>query len=237
MAGKLKPHVERLGRMPTKAELNEAGESYLGLLVSKTGGYREWARRLGVSTKSGRETWTDKRIESELRDHIKRFGHMPSFIDLVRSSGNTRLANKVAKTKGFRGWAEVLGVDSKDSGPTTGGQWEEHEAAYWRARGWTVERQAYKAPFDLLLSCAERSIRVDVKSAHWATYDVMSGFVFSGLKRGETCDAFDLVGISEEGTLSCRFMVPARFARVNTITITAASLGNTGKYSRFRLDA
>jgi hypothetical protein len=221
--------------MPTKAELVEAGESYLGLLVSRHGGFREWARRLGVSTKSGREVWTDQRIESELRDHIKRFGYMPSFVDLVRSTGNTRLANKVAKTKGFRGWAEVLGVESKESGPTTGGQWEEHEELYWRSRGWTVERQAYKAPFDLLLYDSERQIRVDVKSARWATYDVMSGYVFSGLKRGQTCDAFDLVCISEDDTVAARFMVPARFARVNTITITKASLTGAGKYARFRI--
>jgi len=223
--------------MPTKDELNKAGESYLGLLVSRTGGFRDWARRLGVRTKSGRETWTDTRIEEELREHIRRFGHMPSFIDLVRSCGNTRLANKVAKTKGFRGWAAVLGVVSKSSGPTTGVKWEDHEQAFFEAKGWKVERQAYKAPFDLLLVGPKRQIRVDVKSAHWAEHETMRGYVFSGLKRGRTCDAFSLVCVSPEETFEARFMVPAANARVLTITITEKSLSADGRYARFRLDS
>jgi hypothetical protein len=48
----LEPYISRLGRMPTKAELDSAGEKSLAVIILRHGGYGEVARRLGVQSAS-----------------------------------------------------------------------------------------------------------------------------------------------------------------------------------------
>jgi hypothetical protein len=100
-----------------------------------------------------------------------------------------------------------------------------------------VERQRTKAPFDLLVN----GLRVDVKVAKWTSYRLVRegrpsghvrGFTFTGLRAGCRCDYFDLV--CGHGRRVRRFIVPAAVVRVDTLTITRASLGGVGKYAAFR---
>ena len=156
---------------------------------------------------------------------------MPTANEL-RSIGRNDLACAISRAGGFRLWATRLGLPQKGTETHFAQQWERYEATRLRDLGHVVVEQTTRAPFDLLVDGA----RWDVKAAHFSVYEngsgLVRGYVFSGLKRGESCDVFDLLCI-EAGEVKHRFLVPSGHARVVTITITPKTLAGHGKYSAY----
>lgn len=123
-----------------------------------------------------RKTWTEARIEGELRQVAASIGSFPSCQDL-RYVGKNDLACQVSRNGGFLAWSERLGIPRRHSDSDTGWDGEIAVMEAMRARGLKVERQtAVKAPYDLLVN---GSLRVDVKAARFATY--------KNGKSGEAC--------------------------------------------------
>lgn len=120
-------------------------------------------------------TWTDEKCEAELRRLCETMGHFPSANEL-RAAGHNALCCRITKTGGIIKWAERLGMHRAHSDSDLG--WE-GEIAFMRmlqARGFTCERsKAVKAPFDLLV---EGVLRVDVKTARFASYGHSSGWFY-----------------------------------------------------------
>lgn len=228
-------HIEKLGRMPNSTELRKL-DSRLEGAVTRSGGFRSWASRLGRPGDI-RSAWPPAATEANLVPHVERLGRMPTASELHEAEGNDRLANAVAKCGGYRHWAKVFGVSLKDSTTSRGQDWEDHEEEFFREMGFDVQRQTTKAPFDLLIN----EHRIDVKSAKWSDYERESGalkgqhvrgFVFANLRRGVDCDFFDLLCL-KAGEFAHRFLIPADVASVTTLTITERQLGGYGKYSQF----
>lgn len=174
--------------------------------------------------------WNDALIEQRLEPHIARLGRMPTSPELIAVEGNTALSSAVAHHGSYAGWARRLGVVQSGGTVHRGQRWEEHEAAFFCEQGCAVEAQATKAPFDLLVN----GQRVDVKSATWGDYGPVRGFIFCLKDKDHSvrCDFFDLVCVKDD-QLAHRFVVPAKNASVQTVTITERTLGGFGKYSKF----
>jgi len=156
---------------------------------------------------------------------------MPSRNELA-AIGEGRLGSQVARTLGFVGWARRLRLPLKWTETHRGEMWERREASFFRSLGGAVKRHTTRHPFDLTVNGS----RVDVKSATWTDCTRagdgkhVRGFVSAGLKRGATCDVFDLV-CTAANVLVARYVVPASEARVTTLTITQKTLNGSGRYS------
>lgn len=171
--------------------------------------------------------WTRERVAAELRVEAARRGHMPTVVELQRT-GRNDLACAVVRSGGFRQWATTLGLPLSGSETHRGQDEEERTAGFLRERGFRVERQTCRAPFDLLID----SIRVDVKSARPTPMPSAKhglAHVFALSKVPPTCDLYLLVGLDAGGAVLWRYFIPAAEAHVRTITICA-----TGKYARFK---
>lgn len=180
-----------------------------------------------------RTRWSESLIETRLLVHVDDLGRMPSCRELAEREGDHRLATAIVRYGGYVAWAKRLGVRLKESETRTGRIWEDHEERFFLEAGFKVIRQRHRTPYDLLVN----DLRVDVKSATWSDYEVVSGFVFAGLKRGVDCDVFDLVCVNDD-EVSHRFVIPAKDVEVVTITISPRVIAGSGKWSRFedRLD-
>jgi hypothetical protein len=211
------------GQLPSNDDLKRAGMSGLGFAVSKTGGYPDWARKLGLKTKGDRSLWNDDLIEAALRLDETRLGRMPTANEL-RFLGQNDLACAISKHGGFRFWACRLGLRQKGTETHRGQKWERHEAAFFRSMGFEVVEQPTRAPFDLLVNghC------VDVKSSTRSGW-----YQFGSIKRGSDCDFFDLLCVHND-EVRARFVVPADKACVMSITIMPNTLSGLGKYAAFR---
>lgn len=165
--------------------------------------------------------------------HAQRLGRMPTCGEL-KQAGDNALACAIVRNGGFAGWAARLSLSRKGTETHFGQRWEQHELRFFASLGFGVQRQTCRAPFDLLVNGA----RVDVKAARYTecansnSGAITRGYVFAGLKRGRTCDFFDLLCI-DKGAVRRRFIVPVSSARVTTLTITSSSLNGAGKYARF----
>ncbi len=168
-----------------------------------------------------RKKWTDDLIDDGLREISKSYGRMPSAKEM-RAHGANDLACAVSRRVGYLKAAHRLGLKIKGSETHRAQAIESLAAAYLAERGYRVDRQTCKAPFDLLVN---GEIRVDVKSGKRTA----GGYVFAGIKNGADCDVFMLCGVDDSNAMIWRYFVPASEARVQTISIRP-----TGKYGRFR---
>lgn len=139
---------------------------------------------------------------------------MPTVPEL-QSIGLNGLACKVAKTKGFRGWARHLGLGIKQTCTSLGQSTESRIADELRAFGRDVQRQSSGAPYDLLV---DGRVRVNVKSARWREYGACRGYFFGIGDTWRRCDVLALVGIG--GPAPRTLWVPSSEARQQTITLT-----------------
>jgi len=69
----LRWQAKTLGRMPTANELRRIGRMDLAMAVSRSGGFRSWAGRIGVELK-GTETHRGNSVEDAMVGHLEKLG-------------------------------------------------------------------------------------------------------------------------------------------------------------------
>ncbi len=69
----LQEHIDNFGRMPSANELHEEGQNDLACAISRHGGFRAWAKRLGVKQK-GSETHRGQKWERHEAAFFKELG-------------------------------------------------------------------------------------------------------------------------------------------------------------------
>lgn len=222
----LRPIVAELGRMPSADDLRKRGLGPLRSAISKRGGWRVWAARMGAERAgANRHEWTDESVLEEVRTVAEELGRMPTANEL-RAAGHTALAAKIPYLGGYRAVALKLGLAQKGTETHFGQRWERHAATFYREHGAEVERMSTRHPFDMRVN----GHRVDVKAARRTD----GGYVFAGLKRGACCDFFHLVCVGEDDEETAFFVVPASDARVHTLSLMPSTLEGRGKYAKYR---
>ena len=201
-------------RMVTVTELRARGRGDLEVAVTRTGGFRFWAKKLGLD---GRQTWTDQRIEKKLREYISRLGRMPSASEL-RVRGDNPLACAISRSgRSFYEWAGFLGVPIKGSETKQGFVQETRIQQKLAGLGHSSELTSVKESFDLLV---EGRIRVEVKMA-----TKYRGYYIFNFGKKASLRGFDLAILEcfeSAGELAKTYLIPAEHCRTQTVTITGS---------------
>ncbi|HTU78566.1 MAG TPA: hypothetical protein VMF09_07385 [Solirubrobacteraceae bacterium] len=111
----ISPLVKELGRWPTKSEFRRAGLRAALSAVYDHGGSAYWQKRLGVGPSPftgrvpSRTTWTEERIESELREFCKGRTSWPGHTEFL-ANGARGLYSAVCRHGGTEVWRKRLGL-------------------------------------------------------------------------------------------------------------------------------
>lgn len=116
--------------------------------------------------------WTDESIATACKEFSAGKEHFPTNSEL-RDAGRLDLSNAIARNGGFCSWAKRLGLPRIESDSDTGWAGEEAFKDLAIIGGFAAERMTrVKHPFDIMLGGV---LRVDVKSANFATYGKKGG--------------------------------------------------------------
>jgi hypothetical protein len=122
-----------------------------------------------------RTQWTEEKIERDLREAAKEIGHFPSVAELNATNRNG-LSCAIGRNGGFIVWARRLGMDRGFSDSDFGWAGEVKVANIFTDEGHDcVRSSAVKAPFDLVV---DGVLRVDVKTANFASYGYSTGWFY-----------------------------------------------------------
>jgi len=181
-----------------------------------------------------KDEWSDLMAlsDSEIRKDILyvmkelNLGRMPSRKEIVSIKHNSILANSIAKSGGYKHWADKLLLDLKDSETKTG--WDAEEIAkvsMETSLGYKVEKMSTKHPYDLLVN---NFIKVDVKCSKPFKHEGKRAHAFWINKTHSTCDIYLIYALDEEGKIERTFIIPGYELRVKTLFI-----GRKTKYDKF----
>jgi hypothetical protein len=119
--------------------------------------------------------WTDEIISAELHAIAATLGHLPSAGEL-RDRGRNDLCCAITRSGGLIKWSERLNIPRLASDSDFGWQGEAESMSLLSAHGFNVSKpEGVKAPFDILVNDI---LRVDVKTANFATYGHSSGWFY-----------------------------------------------------------
>jgi len=165
--------------------------------------------------------WCDAKVEEELRTVAAQLGSFPTASEL-RSMGRNDLTCAVTKFGGLIYWAERLGMQRKHSDSDTGWNGEKAFQAMVESQGMACERStAVKAPYDLLI---ESVVRIDVKTASFASYGQSTGWFY---RLGKAVQA-DLVVFYQPDTGDF-YAVPWHQCPTGNVTLSRGG----GKYASY----
>lgn len=154
-------------------------------------------------------------IKKSILDVIARTGlnRMPSASEIVKATGNYALTNEIARSGGFRSWAELLGLNMKSSDSLNGWKYEEFMFDLLKNRGFDVKRMTTKYPYDLLVNS---SVKVDVKGSKKYLGKNGNFYSFNLEKPSATCDIFTLCIVGAHDDVERVLVVPAAQVQFNT---------------------
>lgn len=170
--------------------------------------------------------WTEEKIQSELLATIEILGiqRMPT-ADELKTLGRNDLHIKVSRTKKYRGWAEMLGLELKSSCTLTGQLQEDVVERMLIEKGYQVERMTTKHPYDLLVNGA---VKVDSKLANPYFLRGSKVHTFGIAKSEPTCDIYVCVAMGDTGEVERIMVIPSHQLRVVTLCI-----GKQSKYNKY----
>jgi hypothetical protein len=173
-----------------------------------------------------RTQWTSDMVEQQLKQFVaeKKAIYMPA-AKVLRAHGLNALSCAIPRNGGYDFWRQKLGLAEKPSETATGRMVEAAAIKILRSTGFSVEQQAFKSKFDLLVN--ERH-KVDVKGSRLYKY----GYVFIARNKPDNlagCDYFMMAKLDNKNNPIAWYVIPEEHARLHTLTMTA-----TERYEEFR---
>ena len=169
-----------------------------------------------------KKTWTEAMIAEGIMENYRNTGKMPT-VTMLRETGQNALSCQISKRGGFEAWSKRLGLSRDGSDSDTGWDGEIKVQIALTESGFSVERQkAVKWPFDLFV---DGIVRVDVKSARFATYGPCSGWFY---RIGKAPQA-DLIALHQLDT-GTTYWIPWNIIPHSNVTISK----DGGKWARFK---
>ncbi|WP_226035731.1 hypothetical protein [Aquibacillus saliphilus] len=222
--------ILNISRMPTSSE-TRLTNSVLDSKISRYGGYISWADKLNLSMKKRINTYNEDDIESHIVKCMAQQGltRMPTYHEIKEyDNDTTSLSNAIMKTKGFKGWAEYLNLEIKESDTKFGQNGEDVAVEKIRSLGKEVLNLSTIAPYDLLIN---NHVKVDVKSATIWERNGKNTYAYNMPSKYHKCDIFLCLGFNENRDQVLNwYLIPSKLLDVSTVYINAD--GNN-KYSRF----
>ena len=174
-----------------------------------------------------RKKWTDERVKEEILN-VKEallLDRMPTRSEIIQVTHSSSLPCRICRTKGYYGWAEELGLKTKDSETNFGKKQESFIKSILESMGYKVEQMAQNYPYDLLVN---DNIRIDVKASRLYEGEAGSYYTFNLYKKYATCDIYICLCYTEE-TLNKVLVIPA-----HKLKITQLSVGKTSIYDEYK---
>lgn len=139
-------------------------------------------------------TWTNENIANAVMDIVNTRGldHMPSVSEIKEYYGNNKLTNAITKHGGQGEWANILGLDIKQSETQFGGKYEKYVHDFLTEIGFDCELTGTRCPYDLLVNGC---VKIDVKASRITRINGYDAYSFRLAKAMQTCDVYILVGI------------------------------------------
>lgn len=169
--------------------------------------------------------WTDKLVKEEIMKVIDSLSlnRMPTRKEIEFVTKNSKLTDRINRTKGYYGWAKELNLSIKDSETTLGKKYEFIAKKILEDKGYKVEKMSQNYPFDLLVN---DNIKIDVKTGKIFISNVNSRYyTFNLYKKYATCDIYMIICLNENEQIEKLLIIPS-----NKLKITQLSLGKVSEY-------
>ena len=133
--------------------------------------------------------WTDQVVRESIMEVANTFAErrMPSRSEIEDYYGNSALTSRISRTGGTYYWAEVLGLEVKESETKVGLIAERAIKERVSQMGFDVELTGFKHPYDLLV---DGCVKVDVKTAHKSKIHGCDVYAYRLAKPQQTCDVY-----------------------------------------------
>lgn len=218
--------VLEIKTMPTNTQMRNNKMSGLSRAIGMSGGVYHWSEKLGIPRARSRRKWTDELIREKIKKSmvilcIKR---MPTASELT-SIGRNDLHCAISKYGTYRAWADRLDLEMKSSETSKGHKYEQYIKDILVNKGHEVAEMTTGHPYDLLVS---ENLKVDVKVGVAHNHFGSRAHTFRPSSKNSTCDIYICVALDETSETENIFIIPSKFARVQTINIGANS-----KYDKF----
>jgi len=217
-----------LKRMPSRTEIEKVrGDTSLVTAIGRNGGFKIIAGIMKIKNKGHSESskWNDELIEKEIRNVMKSLNveRMPSKSECESVKSSTALSNKIAKTYGFYGWAEKLGLEAKSSGTQKGLKTEKNVLKLIKENtGLNPDQTSVKSPYDILVN---DKVKVEVKYSKGFKNAYYTANLYNGLQKADV-----LVFICENEELGNKnLIIPSHLIQ----GLKQLSIGKTSRYDKY----
>jgi len=175
--------------------------------------------------------WTDATIERGIRDaqRILCIDRMPSNSELYQAYNNQQLSNAIAKSGGFRFWANKLGLAIKQTDTEHGYRQELKVIGIIRQRGYTAEDTPVKFPYDVLVN---GMVKIDVKCARISKVREHDTYAFHISKDMPTCDLYFICCLDDADAIKMLYIIPAHKIRGQVQLVMSGSQVSK-KYAKY----
>lgn len=241
----LKEQMRSLGHYPTSRDLLAAGLSGLSSAISRhplkhTG----WRLRLTGEEKPPPEArlWTDDAIGDALMELAEVYGRMPTCKEMEEARGSKDLVQAITGHElKVDGWAERLGLEQVEYTGRRGKRIEEWVKRELERRGHTAELTHMKCPYDLIVDGCKR-VEVKLSRPYENKKHRVRGHLFTFGRRPQRrgIDFAVLVCVDEEDNPTATYVIPERYCRQQTVTITGSKRWvrylNAWRYIKYDLE-
>ena len=172
--------------------------------------------------------WTDSLVKEEIlkiKESLN-IDRMPTRKEIELVTKNSKLTNRISRTKGFYGWAKELNLSIKESETTFGKKYEFIIKELLEKHNFKVEKMVQNYPFDLLVN---GNVKIDVKVAKPYISNINSTYhTFNLYKKYASCDVYICVCLTVEEEIERVLIIPS-----SELKITQLSIGKDSYYNKF----
>lgn len=141
--------------------------------------------------------WNDEKIKEKILEVKNGLGidRMPSMKETEQFYNNSCLTSAISHRRGWRRYAEELGLEIKKSETEFGKANEMFVKELLGQRGYSIEKMNQNHPYDILIN---NNVKIDVKASRLYKGENGCFYAFNLEKEYPTCDIFVLVAIDDD---------------------------------------
>lgn len=174
------------------------------------------------------ERWDKEKIKQGIEKVITilQLNRFPSSSEIKGVNKSGALHNAIVRNGGYKYWAELFGLEFKDSETKLGKNFEDYATKQIKELfGFDVKQMSMKHPYDLLV---EGQVKIDVKVAFPTIINGGRVHAFCLHKEFATCDLYIIFALDESGQVERQFIIPSHELKILNLCV-----GKTSKYNKY----